>query len=84
MNLSRAIGTAAKVGGAFLSGGVYAAVGAVGAMAGEKAVKIMTPVMDYAVFDPENGYFKDFPDRRDDGVAKRLWTIATYKDEEVN
>ena len=54
MNI-KLIGTAAKLVGSYLSGGVGAAVTALGAIAGERAIRIMEPVLDYAIFDPENG-----------------------------
>ena len=78
MNIFSIIGTAAKLAGTYLSGGVGAAVTALGAIAGDKAVKIIEPIMDYAIFDPENGYFQDFPDRKNDNYVKRVWRIMTY------
>lgn len=74
------IGTAAGLIGSYLSGGLTAAVGALGAIGGERAIKIMEPALDYAIFDPENGYFQDFPDGKEDNYVKRMWRIATYDD----
>ena len=71
----------AGVARAAMSGGVYAAATALGAIAGQKAVNIMDPVLEYAIFDPEHGYYKDFPDGREDNYAKRIIKIAKGKPE---
>lgn len=84
MNLVKFIITAASVTGAAMSGGLVAAIGALGGIAGNRAINILEPIMDYAILDPENGYYKDFPEGKKDSYLKRFYKMWSYKEEDEN
>ena len=75
MNLIGTIRAVTKLGGAALSGGLTAFIGALAAFVGESAANILKPVFDYIWFDQENGYLKDYPERTNESIIKRLWRI---------
>lgn len=70
------IRAAAKYIGAGLGGGAVALAGALGAsILGEASANVIKNVLDYAVFDVEEGYFRDHPDRINEPAIKRIWRI---------
>lgn len=75
MNILGIIRAVTKLGGAALSGGLTAFIGALGAFVGESAANVLKPVFDYIWFDAETGYLKDFPERKDESIIKRLWRL---------
>lgn len=69
--------SASKYIGAALSGGATALAGALGAsIVGKSTSQIIEDFMDYTVFNVQNGYFKDFPDRKGESVIKRMWRVC--------
>lgn len=73
------IKTVASLTGSFLSGGVTALFGALGAFGGESVAYIWKEVLDYTYFDAENGYLKDHPERKNENVVTRI--RRTLKDD---
>lgn len=59
----------------FIKGGWYALIGTAGGFVGEAIADVWKQVLDYAWFDDENGYLKDYPDRKNESLGKRLWRI---------
>ena len=60
---------------ALMSGGWYAFIGCFGAFLGEAEADVWKSVLDYTYFDADNGYFKDYPERRGESLVKRIWRV---------
>ena len=76
MNTINFIKTAVKLLGAGLGGGATALAGAIGAVfIGDAAANVINEVLDYTVFDVENGYLKDHPERTNESAIKRMWRV---------
>ena len=66
----------AKYLGAYLSGGLTALFGAIGASTlGQPGANTLNNLLEYTIFNPDRGYFKDFPDRREEKAFKRIWRV---------
>ena len=76
MNTINFIRTTMKLLSAGLGGGATALAGAIGAVfIGDAASNVINELLDYTIFDVENGYLKDHPERTNELGLERIWRV---------